>query len=178
LALPSGWQPGDFALVWSNASAAPYLPTNDGTWTPIYGFSLGSTEAGYHVLAAGDGTLTFGTSVKHVVLAIYHGVAGVGGFQGASGSNNWSCALAAGMTVTNGSSWIACIGGQTSAGINVPNTIDTPAFAGTVGRSQTFTDPQGGLADTNGGVSAWPGDLYNSGSYVSSVWYGIELEST
>ena len=186
LALPSGWQPGDMAISYGlgAANAPGDVPTAPGAWTAINtvtnGYSAGGyTQASYRVLAAGDGNVTFGSSVRHGMVAVYRNVAGIGGSYVANPGNNqyWGCGPIA-LTNTDGSSVVACFGGDGTGTFNVAGAYGPTAFPGTINRSSGFADPLTGLSDTGSGVKTWTPSTYASGDYAhGGANYGVELLS-
>ena len=184
VALPSGWQPGDMAIAYGEGTVGGYtgIPTGPGTWTALFGstngYSFGKTRTSSHVLAAGDGSVVIASST-HVMVAVYRGVASIGAVSVSNPGNNqnWGCTTGA-LHVTNGSSWVVCMGGDGTGTFNVSVAYAHPAFAGTVGRSSP-SDTLSGLADTNGGVTAWAPASYASGDYGhGGANWGIELVSS
>ncbi len=185
IALPAGWLPGDYAVAYGLGVSfgTGNDPTSPGSWTDAYGFTsgytYGSTNASWHMLAAGDGSVTFGTGVRHGMVAVYRGVAGIGAkFVSNPGNNQFWGAGPLALVKTDGSSWAVVFGGDGTGTFNVAGAYGPTAFAGTVNRSSAFADPLTGLADTNGGVSSWSPPSYASGDYGhGGANYALELLS-
>ncbi len=182
IALPAGWQAGDMVVSYGLAGNVSTVPTGPGTWTQIgfgnSGYTYGYTDAAWHVLAAGDGPVVFPSVTQHGMIAVYRGVASIGGFSVSNPGNNqnWGDGPVT-LAQTNGSSWVVAFGGDGTGTFNVAAAY-APALWGTTLRSSGFSDILTGLSDSGHGVTSWPGATYASGDYGhGGANWAVELVS-
>jgi hypothetical protein len=168
LPLPSGWQPGDYAVA-INVGTGGTVPAG---FTQISSMNYIKAPLSAKVLAAGDQNITIpagsGTTIGVVV---YRNVASVH-YLGAAGNPGGVVSCPDQQTqplqVMNGSSWVACVVGANSTGVSMNG------LAGMTTRD-ALADTHVGFADTNGGVATFAGAT--GGSTGTSDDYGIELVS-
>ena len=181
VSLPASAVAGDFAISYGLDGNSASYPSG---WTQIgFGTSgyLYYTTSAWHVLTSADitaGKITFPSTTQRALVAVYRGVARIGSHSVSNPGNNqyWGCTTGA-LTVTNGTSWVVCYGGDGRGTFNVASHY-APAVWGTTLRSGGFADTLTGLSDTNGGVSSWAPPSYASGDYANGgANYGLELVS-
>lgn len=171
VSLPSGWVPGDLAVVFAHrdgSTTAPSLPTG---WTNIIngGSNTNSARAGYRILQSGDtstGTWTNATSVIVVILRNVRHVSPIGSAaQNGAASNSMTF-----NTITlqrqDGLSWVLLFGGHRTA-----TDVHTTGLSGTTNRSGTTSDI---CAHTAEGVSSW--STTSKTVNANSGWRTVSLE--
>jgi hypothetical protein len=173
--LPTGWQPGDLAIVAAfrdGSTTAPSLPSG---WTNIQasGANTCSIRVGYRVLQSGDtGTGTW-TNATNVVVHVYRGIDStpIGASAVSGGSSTTVTYSALTLQVTDGTSWVAGFAGHRST----DTTIETPP-TGMTNRSDSL-NATAELAghDTNGGVASWSQGTVSVGG-TSSGWRSCTVE--
>jgi hypothetical protein len=181
IALPAV-QAGDLVISYGLAGNVSTVPTAPGTWTQVgsgnSGYSYGYTDVAYHFAAAGDTSVVFPAVTQHGMVAVYRGVASIGASSVSNPGNNqnWGCGPLT-LAQPNGSSWVACLGGDGTGTFNVAAAY-APAVWGTTLRSSGFSDVLSGLSDTNHGVTSWTPPTYASGDYGhGGANWGLELLS-
>lgn len=185
LALPAGSTTGDIALVLTYAASNPSYPSGYTTLATSAGGSGMNSDLSYKVLTAGD-TAVPAVPGMGVEVAVYRGVSGIGAHTynggyvnnvgGASYPLNCSALT---LTKADGSSWVACMGGDGYASTNAKSMVFD---SNTTNRSAGLTDAHTGLADTNAGVKSWSnvgwtGDNFPLPGSHAVVVHSIELLS-
>lgn len=172
VSLPSGWVPGDLAVVLAHrdgSTTAPSLPTG---WTDIVsgGANTNSARAGYRVLQTGDtstGTWTNATSVIVVILRGADRARPIGASAQTGGaSTSMSFAALTLQVQESGLSWVLLMGGHRTA-----TDVHTVALAGTTNRSGTTTDI---CAHTAEGVTSW--SATSKTVNANSGWRTVSIE--
>jgi len=185
IALPSGWQAGDLAVmvVMKNACGAgspPVTcpPTIPSGWTGMQSATYSSTATNavssrlvYRVLLAGDtGTVSTGSYRAAAVMVYRNAAVGAVGVQG-SGTSTTLTVPGLTLQQTNGSSWVG------SFVTNFNGLKNATAPAGMVSRTAAAlgsTTGPGGF-DTNGGVTAWSSTTMTVGAPWNAYSFELKL---
>lgn len=195
LTLPAGWQPGDTALVMTYGQTGGHNAQVPAGYTQIGTSGAGNMQSilSDRVLVAGDTVVPASSTGLGEEVAIYRGVAGIGAHSSTGGNLNnvggASFPLMCGpsldgvngpaMVKTDGSSWVTCMGGD---GFATTNANQMVFDSNTTNRSAGLANNHTGLADTNGGVTAWakvgwPGDNFVLPGSHGVVVFDTELLS-
>jgi hypothetical protein len=183
LALPAGSTVGDIAIVMTYGATGgnnAQVPTG---YTQIQTGGAGNmqTVLAYRVLVAGD-TLVPATSTGYgEEVAVYRGVAAIGAHTNFGGDLNsvggsaypLPCP-ALSLTKTDGSSWVACMGGDGYASTNAKSMVFD---SNTTNRSSGNASSATGLADTNAPVSAWAQVSWPGDNFPMPGSHGVEVHS-
>jgi hypothetical protein len=189
LALPVGSQSGDTALVMTYGATSgnnPQVPAGYVSIVNSAGAGNMQTDLSSRTLVAGDNVVPGTTTGYGEEVAVYRGVASIGAhtYNGGNVNNVGGSAYplfcsALALTKTDGSSWVACMGGDGATGTNANAMVFD---ANTTNRSSGNASTATGLADTNKGVAAWaqvgwPGDNFPLPGSHGVVVHSIELVS-
>jgi hypothetical protein len=174
--LPTGWQPGDLAIVAAYRDGSNTAPTVPSGWTSVLSTSgnTNSLVVGRRILQAGDtGTGTW-TNATNLVVHVYRGIdpaTPVGASAGTGAQSTTVTYPALTLQVTDGTSWVAGFAGHRS----VDTAIETPP-TGMTNRSDSL-NATAELAghDTNGGVASWSQQSVSVGG-TSSGWRSCTVE--
>lgn len=174
----SSIQSGDVCVVYafrSGSNSAPTLPAGWTSLNTVTSNSAGSLCAYQIATGTSLATGTF-TNATNVVVEVYRGVDQsntVGDHQVSTGSGTTVTYPALTMVVTDGTSWVAGLGGHRST-----NTTIDVAPTGMTNRDSQITTGEVGVHDTNGGVSSWSSTNESVGG-TSSGWgcYTVELRA-
>ena len=189
LALPAGSQVGDYALVLTYGATGGNNAQVPSGYTQIQTSGAGNMQSvlSYRVLVAGDTAVPSQTTGYGVEVAIYRGVAGIGSKTAIGGNLNnvggasypLYCGALDGvtgpaMTKTDGSSWVACMGGDGFATTNAKQMVfDSNTVNRSSGNAVAFT----GLADTNAGVAAWAKVGWGGDNFVLPGSHGVVVHT-
>lgn len=152
VSLPSGWQPGDLAIVFAHRDGSNTSPTLPSGWTGIQtgGANTNSARSGYRVLQSGDtssGTWTNGTSIQLIVLRGQNATTPIGNSAQGGTLGTSMTFPAVTFQVTDGTSWAVLMGGHRTA-----TDVNTVGLAGTTNRSGSIGDI---CAHTAENVTGW-----------------------
>jgi hypothetical protein len=153
--LPSGWQPGDFAIlhvVRVGSSTSPSLPSG---WTGHAnnpGTNI-SRRIAYRTLQPDDTSTGTAANATHVLVAVYRGVNAatpIGASSGGAVAGTNEIKLNSLTLAGGGNSWVVGLFAHDTA------TNTNSAVPGTMtNRSSGLAANVTGLSDTNGPVSSW-----------------------
>jgi hypothetical protein len=152
VALPSGWQVGDLAVVFAHRDGSTTSPSLASGWTNIQaaGANTNSARSGYRVLQSGDtttGTWTNATSIIVVVLRGHDPSSPIGAFTQTGAQSSSMAFNALTLQVGDGTSWVLLMGGHRTA-----TDVHTTALSGTTNRSGSTNDI---CAHTAEDVASW-----------------------
>lgn len=169
VALPTH-QKGDLIMIMAFRDDSITLPTVPAAGWMVLGTAAeaNATSAILAYKVASNSSEVSGTWVgaTEVVVEVYRGHAGIGIWLGNTGNSNQINYPALSLSVTDGSSWVAALGGHKTA----TNVEQAPS--GMINR--TFAGSESAGHDTNGGVSSWTST--NVSVNASSRWYSWVVE--
>lgn len=174
--LPSGWAPGDVAVVFAFNDGGTIMPSIPGTFTAYQqsAVAIASSRIGYRILQAGDTDIGTWTNATGVVVVVYRGAdatAPLGAFAHTTGnSGSITYPALATPNVTDGSSWIVAVGGHRSANTDIENNP-----AGMINRADHVGASEEVAHDSNGGLAAYAGGSSGGGG-SSSNWNSFTFE--
>lgn len=163
---------GDLLMVVARrASSAtpPSLP--DGSWTTIQEGATGSSvsvRVGYKFAAAPGELSGTWTNASVVGVGVWRGVDSIGDSAKIE-SNSVLQFPALTLTVTDGSSWVACFNGrQTATGVEPSDAANL-----LLREECTAATPRGAILDSNGGVASWAAANCDTGG---TTWVNVSVE--
>lgn len=177
--LPSGWQPGDVAVVFAYRDGSTTAPTIPGTFTSLLTGAANTNSAisASRVLQSGDSSFTF-TNATSTICLVYRGIDGTLSIgnrtQGGASSTN-IIYPAVTLADTSGNSWVIRFAGHRSIDV-----VITAAPSGYILRATVSdgVDEAAGF-DTNGGVtSATQQTVAVTGTASGYRAHSIELRFT
>lgn len=155
--LPSGWQPGDIAIVFSYRDGSNTAPSLPGTFNNIVtgGANTNSSRSGFRILQTGDTSVGTWTNATSVICLVYRanngGIPSIGASARGSGAATTITYPTLTLQVSDGSSWVIRFAGHRSTNV----AIETVPSGGYTYRGATSDATDEAAAfDSNGGKTS------------------------